>query len=203
MSSVLIVIVILLGLIIALLAVPIDLAFSIDRTNKVQGYIKVRWLFGLTRFTINIPDETKTKILKAKRKALPEYKTEKPKEKSAPGNLIAVLKQSAFRQRVYRFIKDLLRAIHSHDLQLHLRVGLGDPADTGRLWIFLGPVSALLTNIHSANICIEPEFMDPVFEFQSNGEFRLMPLEFIVLTIAFIFSPPTIHAWRTLKQNNV
>ena len=203
MGSILVGILILIGLLIVLLAIPIDLAFRLDRTDKVQGYVNIHWLFGLVRFSVNIPDETKPKKSKANQKSTPRKKPEKPKERSGSPNLIAVLKQSAFRQRLYRFLKDLMHATHSHELHLYFRIGLGDPADTGRLWIFLGPVAAMVTNIRSAVVCIEPEFMDPVFEFQGKGQFRLMPLEFIVLTIGFVISPPTLRAWRTLNQNNV
>ena len=199
MESILIIIVVLLGRLIVLLEIPIDLAFGVDRVNNIQGQVNIHWLFGLVRFSINIPDKTKSKKPKSRHKPAAVKKPRNSKESSRSTELIRVLKQSEFRQRLYQFVKDLLHATHSRDLRFHVRIGLGDPADTGRLWIFLGPVAAMAANIRSASIRIEPEFMDPVFELHSKGEFRLMPLEFIVLTLRFILSPAALRAWRTLN----
>lgn len=80
-----------------------------------------------------------------------------------------------------------------------MRLGLGDPADTGRLWAMVGPLSALVQNLRNAEVRIEPEFADPVFEFESHGRVLLIPIQFIFVIIAFALSPPSIRAWRTLK----
>ena len=47
--------------------------------------------------------------------------------------MLAVVRQSGFRRRLYRLVKDLVRAAHLQRLRLRIRLGLGDPADTGRL----------------------------------------------------------------------
>ncbi len=80
-----------------------------------------------------------------------------------------------------------------------MRLGLGDPADTGRLWAFLGPLNAAAQNLRNAEVRIEPEFVDPTFEFEINGRVRLVPLQFLALATAFALSPPSIRAWRTLR----
>jgi len=203
MSYVLFGFTILLILLIVLLAIPVELSFRINRVNRIQGSMNIRWLFGLARFSVNIPDTNKPEKTPSRRNALITKKpTQQQKHQvhSGPAKVIHVLKQSAFRRRFYRFINDLLRTTHSHDLYFRLRIGLGDPADTGRLWILLGPIAVMAANIPSAMIRIDPEFMDQVFEFQSRGEFHLMPLEFIGLIIGFILSPPTLRAWRTLRH---
>jgi hypothetical protein len=43
--------------------------------------------------------------------------------------------------------------------------------------------------------------MDPVLEVESHGEFRLIPLHFIALATAFVVSPETLCAWRTLRRS--
>jgi hypothetical protein len=64
-------------------------------------------------------------------------------------------------------------------------------------------VAALATSIPGAEVRIKPEFMDPVFEFQSHGQFRLIPLQFLALVIGFALSPSSVRAWRSLRQRKV
>lgn len=114
--------------------------------------------------------------------------------------IITLFKQSIFRRHIINFIKQLLRASHAKGLYLRLRIGLGVPADTGILWAAMGPLSGLLKNLHGATIELEPEFIDPVLDIEGQGQFHLIPLQFIALAITFILSPTTIRAWNTVRQ---
>jgi len=172
-------------------------AFRIDHIKEIKGQVSFQWLFGMVRFRIGIPAAK----AEPQRKRKPTKKTRKRKPGSNARGVFALLKQSAFRRRAIRFIKDVLRATHARDLYLCLRIGLGDPADTGRLWAFLGPIAGIATNLRSAEVRIEPEFMDPVLEVESHGEFRLIPLQFIALATAFVVSPVILSALLTLRQS--
>jgi hypothetical protein len=196
---VLLIIAILLVLLLVLLTVPISVAFRLDRIKEINGHVIFYWLFGLVRFRIGIPGAVKAVSRHNKK---PRKKTKKRKQGANVRVVIALLKQSTFRRRAIRFIKGLLCAAHARDLYLRLRIGLGDPADTGRLWGFLGPVAGIATNLRSAEVHIEPEFMAPALEFESHGKFRLIPLQFIALATAFMVSPATLQAWRTLRRSN-
>lgn len=188
-----------LGLIVVLLAIPVELSFKITHVNRVEGCINIRWLFGLVRFRADIPGTYRAEKTPPRRSSKKRTKGPRtPGKRKAPSNLLPALRQAAFRRRVYRLAKDLLRAAHARNLLFHLRIGLGDPADTGRLWIIIGPIAAFAANIRDTIISIEPEFTDTVFELKSHGEFRLMPLHFIGLLLAFILSPPALRAWRTI-----
>jgi len=190
----------LLGLVLLLLAVPVDVEFRLEGIEPFTGEVGVRWLFGLVRFRIPVPRVGKpTPRPEAKRKAA--RVRARPKARGRHRNVLAALRQAAFRRRVYRLVRDLVRAVHVHRLRLLMRLGLGDPADTGRLWAVVGPLNAV-AQLRNAELRIEPEFMDPVLEFQADGRLRLVPLRFLILAIAFALSPPTIRAWRTLKGNH-
>lgn len=192
---------ILLALVIALLTVPLTVVFSIYRLENMEGYVRFHWLFGLVRFQVRIPQAAK---VEPRPKLMPKKKPESPRRirKGNTGAIVSLLKQSAFRWRVYKFVRDMLRAIHAQNLFIRLRIGLSDPADTGYLWAVIGPISGMVQNIQSAEILIEPEFMDPVFEVESHGQFRLVPIQFIVLMAVFTLSPTMLRAWRTLRQEN-
>ena len=195
----LLIIAILLVLLLVLLIVPISVAFRIDRIEEIKGHVIFHWLFGLVRFRIGIPGAVKA-VPCHKRK--PRGKSKMRKQGGNVRVVIALLKQSAFRGRAIRFIKGFLCATRARDLYLRLRIGLGDPADTGRLWGFLGPIAGITANIRSAEVRIEPEFMAPALEVESHGEFRFIPLQFIALATAFMVSPATLQAWRTLRRSN-
>jgi Protein of unknown function (DUF2953) len=190
----------LLGLVVLLLAVPIDVAFGFERVESFTGRITVLWLFGLVRFRIPIPGAAKPPRPEAEPQIPPERA--KPRARGRRANVLAVLRQAAFRRRVYRFAKDLVRAAHARELYLRIRLGLGDPADTGRLWAFVGPLNALAQNLRNAEVRVEPEFVDPVFKFETHGRFLLVPLQFAALAIAFALSPPSLRAWYTLRRSN-
>jgi hypothetical protein len=85
------------------------------------------------------------------------------------------------------------RAIHKKNVRLLVRLGLGDPADTGQLWAIFGPLSAMLASLRDIRIAIEPDFLDTTFEVDSSGTIRLIPLQFAILALGLLFSPPM---WR-------
>jgi hypothetical protein len=188
------------GLVLILLAVPVDVEFRLEGIEPFAGEVGVRWLFGLVRFRIPVPRA-------GKRAPRPEARPKaararaRPKTRGLHRNVLAALWQAAFRRRVYRLVGDLVRAVHLHRLRLLMRLGLGDPADTGRLWAIVGPLNAV-AQLRNSELRIEPEFVDPVLEFQADGRLLLVPLRFLILAIAFALSPPAIRAWRTLKGNH-
>lgn len=186
------------ALLLILLAIPIAIAFDIERSNliggRASGHIRFRWLFGLVRFRVELPVEEKE-----------EKKPKKKKKKKAKAGgargFLTVVKNSAFRKRTIRFFKDVLRATHANDLVLRLRIGTGDPADTGQLWALMGPIAGLVDNIRFAEFRIEPEWMDPVFAIESRGQFRFIPLQLFGLATAFAVSPATIRAWSAAHRS--
>lgn len=114
--------------------------------------------------------------------------------------MLSLIREPAFRRRIHKFIRDVFRATHARDLFLRLRIGIGDPADTGRLWALVGPIAGMALNIASAEVQIVPEFMDPVFEVESRGRVRLVPIQFVAMSVAFLLSPVMLRAWWRLKR---
>ena len=196
----------LLALLMLLLAIPILLTFRFENAgmegkDAFKGQVTMRWLFGLVRIRIPVPGDTRPHHSGTKIQA-----TKKRRKFRAPGaasNIIAVLRQVEFRQRIYRLVKDLIRAAGLRQLRLRIRLGLGDPSDTGFLWAFVGPLNALVQNLRNADVRIEPDFMDAVFEFHAHGQARVLPLQLVAIAIGFALSPASIRAWRTLKGNRV
>lgn len=181
-------------LLIVLLAIPITLTFQVSLRQAFQGHIKLQWLFGLVRVRLPL-FQSKGLSLEGKELKQKISRFERPPRKKK--DFFAVIRQKAFRRRINRFIRDFWRAVHKRNVSLRIRIGLGDPADTGQLWAIAGPVAGMLANVQEASIEIEPEFFDTTFELDGSGNIRLIPLQIIYLTVGLLLSPPV---WQGLKQ---
>ncbi len=106
----------------------------------------------------------------------------------------ALLRNADLRRRLVKLVRGLLRAIKIKTLDLHLRLGLDDPADTGRLWGILGPLNSQLAGIRTANIRIEPDFAAEVFSLHSQGRITVVPLRVLSISLFFLLSPQMIRA---------
>ena len=179
---------------IALLAIPVTLSYQVSWQRAFQGKVKLQWAFGLVR--IDLPAfQSKTASPQGEEPTQTIHRKRHPSRKRS--NPLAVIRQKAFRRRIIRFIHDLWHAVHKRDVSLRIRIGLGDPADTGQLWAIVGPVAGILANVQQASIEIEPEFFDTIFELDSSGNIRLIPLQMIYLTLALLLSP---SVWQGIKQ---
>lgn len=184
-------------LLIALLAVPVTLKFQMSWRQALQGDIRLLWLFGLVRLRLAIP-HLKLPSQEAKKATRKISRIERSPRKSK--NQFAVIWQRPFRQRMLRFIRDFWHAVHKRDVNLRIRIGLGDPADTGQLWAVVGPAAGMLSNVQEASIEIAPEFFDTTFELDSSGNIRFIPLQMIYLAAALIFSPAVWHGIRQMRK---
>jgi hypothetical protein len=189
----------LLGSVLLLLAVPVNVDFRVEGVEPFGGHVGVRWLFGLVRIRIPFPG---ARAPRRRREADPAAARARGGSTAFDRgrDVLASLRQAGFRRRVYRLGGDLFRAIHVQRVRLLMRLGLGDPADTGLLWTVVGPVNAMARS-RDADIRIEPDFLEPVLEFQADGSFLVVPLRLVFLVVGFALSPPTLRAWHTLRRN--
>jgi len=182
-------------LLIALLAIPLTLTFQASWPQASQGFIMLHWAFGLVSVRMALPQSKapSTEGDELTRK-LERSQTLSGEKRNA---FIRILRQQSFRRRVIRFIRDFWHAIHKRDVILRLRIGLGDPADTGQLWSVVGPVAGILATIKEASLVIEPEFFDTTFELDGSGSIRFIPLHIIGLTVGILLSP---SVWQGIGQ---
>ena len=180
---------------VALLAVPVDVAIRLEGIEPFEGRLGVRWLFGLVRVRLRVP---RTRKPRARATSEPRRRAAW-KARVGPGRLLAVARQPAFRDRARRLVAGLVRAVRPRGLWLRVRLGLGDPADTGMLWAIVGPLEAVARGWRGADVRIDPEFLDAVLELRARGRVRLIPLQVLALGLRFALSPSSIRAWRTLR----
>jgi len=176
----------------ALLAVPVDLSYRLSVSAGVEGRLTIGWLFGLIRIPVRLGGKGAEKRAARHRK-----KPARKRKKARPGNARRLLTSAEFWQWFRHLLGRLLGNMHIYYLFLNVRLGLGDPADTGRLWALAGPMAAILASIPLADVRLEPNFMEAEFVLHSEGQLRIYPLGLIATLVATALSPTT---WRVFRQ---
>ena len=182
----------LLGLI-TLLSVPVDLAFRVQRQTSFRTDLTVRWMFGLVEFP-----------LKGRK---PRGKPAKPKAKKRSRaarllpRLLGALRSAKFRHRLLRFCRDIIAALRLRDCGLRLRLGFDDPADTGVVWAFVGPLVALFEAREAANVDVGADFGRETLEVDAGGKVRLIPAHLAWIFLVLALSPVTLRtAWTQFAR---
>lgn len=185
----------LLAFLIALLAIPVDVKFSVRLHERFRGRVMIAWMFGLVR--LPMPSETgkpapQDPSQKA-RKGKPLYKVSR--------NMLRMLRSEGFWPRLLRFASDILNVIQVRIFRLRVHLGLEDPADTGQIWAFVGPLTAMLAGARGADIDIEPDFERAFLSVDGNAELRVVPIRVLAVVIPFIGSPATLRAaWAVIAS---
>ena len=186
-------------LLIALLAIPITLTFQASWPQAFQDYIKLQWLFGLVSVQFpSFQSDAPSNSMESEELTQKIERLEHSPRKNQ--NIFALIRQKSFRRRIIRFVSDFWYAVDKKDVILRMRIGLGDPADTGQLWSIVGPVAGMLANIKEASFEIEPEFFDTTFELNGSGNIRFIPLQIIYLTIGMLLSPSVRQGIKQMRK---
>jgi hypothetical protein len=177
---------------VALLAVPLEWTFKVqlDETHRA-GDSHIRWLFGLVHVRTNAKADNEDSER--------PKKTKKGRGKRNRRKVGAALSVDGFVSRLLTLARRLLAAIHIQQLNVQARLGLGDAADTGRLWGVIGPLSALLSLPGATRIYIEPDFFEEVLELESDGRIQVVPLQLVALVLGFLLSRNTVRAFRAMR----
>ncbi len=181
-------------LIVFALSIPLDLELYLDVSGRPILKMRLAWLFGLVRKEI------------AKKEKKPEDKEKASKAKRKPGKkrpgartILEILRVRGLLRQIRILLKDIVRLPRIRDLGADLRVGLGDPADTGLLFALVGPVTSYLGSSFPDEIKVQPSFADEaVLEGSLHGVLRLRPILIVVPLLRFIFSVPAVRVAKIL-----
>lgn len=177
-------------LFVLLLAVPVDLAFSVERDGNFRLRMRVGWMFGLIG-----------KDIGGRKKKRREEGVEKEKPKKRRGSvkaLLAALTTEGFPQKLFSFVRDILRLSKIRQLRMNFRIGLGDPAETGMLFAVLAPAMVVIRSFSSADIQLEPDFEQERLQGYCKGDIRAVPIKFVRPLIPFVFSTATMRAMKAM-----
>jgi hypothetical protein len=139
-----------------------------------------------------------------------------PADRPAPNRLtwtalrktIAVLRQGHGGAKIFRWFVRLLalstRIIRFDHLRLHARVGLEDPAVTGRLYgYFVAVNAALFGDRKNMDVRLDPRFMSNVLELEGSVGLKssiaavVTPLFVALITFPYV---TVFFVWRRLKK---
>ena len=181
---------------VALLAVPMTLRFQVSWRESLRDDVRLQWAFGLLRVRIPLSPAKKPAAEDEEDREESDGSARRPRKKR---NFFAAFRVAKFRQRLFRFLGDFWRAVQKNDLNFRLRLGLGDPAETGQLWAVVGPLAGMLAGVRNASIAIEPEFSDATFELDTSGSIRVVPLQMIYLILGLLLSPSVWQGMRRMR----
>ena len=182
------------ALIIFALSMPLDLRLHIDTYGRPRFRMRLSWLFGLVNKEITKKEEKpedKKKAVKLE---------QKPKEKRPGARIILeILRVKGLLRQIKILLKDILRLPRIRAIEADLKVGLGDPADTGLLFAFIGPAAPFLGSSFRNEIKVQPSFTDDaILEGSLCGALRLRPFQVITPLLRFVFSLPTLRVAKIL-----
>ncbi|AGA35317.1 hypothetical protein TVNIR_3689 [Thioalkalivibrio nitratireducens DSM 14787] len=194
-GAILAVVLVVAATVVGLLVIPVTFTFRVVWPETAGNELRLTWAFGLVNVRVPTGVGAPPAMTDAGAHARSVGRAAKRRRARTP-NLFAALRQKPFRQRVLRLAMDLWRAVDRRNLRLDLRIGTGDPAETGQLWAVVGPISGILQNIEGGRVRIVPEFVDAVFDFDGSGRLRVIPLQVLAIAAGLVFSPPI---WRGLR----
>jgi hypothetical protein len=185
--------------IVAVLAVPIVVRFDVAWDGALEQRFELSWAFGLVRTSAPQADD---RPLAASRSGRKSDKGLPARSRQKRAHVLTALRLKPFRRRVMRFIGSLWRAVRKESVRVTVRVGLGDPADTGRLWALVGPCAGLLQQIPDVAVSVVPDFDNVSFELDSSGTIRVVPLTILLLVAGLFVSPSVWHGVRVLRRGS-
>ena len=179
-------------LLIFVLCVPLDMVLHTDVYGKPKVRLRFSWLFGLVSKEIT---EKKEKPVEKRRAA----KGKKKRRWRDTGVIFRILRTRGVLRWLKELLKDVLSCFNFRDLVADFKIGLGDPADTGLLFAFLGPATVFLGSSHLHQIRFEPSFSDDaILQGYSHGTVRLRPIRLVPPFLKFAFSLTAIRVAKTL-----
>lgn len=182
------------------LVLPVELRFQVRGVDPVQSQVDVRALYGLwqRRIAAAAPRYDQARPLARS----PHATAVRSARRRADGldRLQALWRDAGLRRSVLNRLRAALESLQWRELRLHVRLGLDDPADTGRLWVLLGPLGAALASLRAADIAIEPDFVEPTLSFEARGHVVLVPLRVLaslaILAAIFGLAVARQRRWR-------
>lgn len=173
--------------IIGLLWAPVHLSLALERETRTDVHVGVEWLFLRLDRKIGAGGGP---ARKPREKAKKEKKPGKPhKGRRAWRTLRSVASVSGLTSWLGRFLRRMARAVRVQRLRADLRLGLDDPADTGRLFGFLVPLTLGLEGCRSWDVRLLPDFGGPVLAGRAEADMSLYPSRVAVGVLLLVFSP--------------
>jgi hypothetical protein len=181
--------------IVAALAIPVQVEFRAERVDRMRGSARLRWLFGL----VNVAFRSDHPRAAAATRAEATKATARPPRRA--GTVLTAVTTPGLVRRAARLTVDLFDQIHIRDFSLHARYGLEDPADTGQLCGALTPL-VVLAVVKGMDVRCTPDFAGASLAGTCSGAISVRPLSVAAVVVAFLCSPPVWRAARAWRRRS-
>jgi hypothetical protein len=168
-----------------LLAVPVDLVFSVEKGAALKARFRIGWMFGLVSKEIKGKEKPKKPKARKKRRGGVKY-------------VLAALKTEGFVGKAATFLKRTLRQIRMHELTVDFDVGLAEPADTGMLFAAVAPATVAARSFEPLDLRIRPDFAQQRLEGYARGDIRVIPIALLAVFMLFALSLTTLRAIKNM-----
>lgn len=169
--------------------VPFSVELWVRTAEGVGGAARIRWGgIALGRVPLRAPSA---------RVAPAEHAKKLRREKAPPSwdKTRALVFSEDFAGSLVRWFRRLLRQLRPRDVRVSLRLGLGDPGDTGQLWGALAALFSVMRDETSAEINAVPDFLEAAFDLDLHATIRIVPLFFFATLCGYFF---TRAPWRAV-----
>ena len=168
----------------ALLFVPVDVSLEMERKRALSVKLGFRWLF------IHLRRE----LTRTHTKARSERERPHRQRFAIPLRTFAeVGKVPGLWAAVRRLVVRLASSMRVLEVAGRMRLGTGDPADTGRLWALVGPVVLWCNHWSPFDVGVEPDFSNACLTGTLGGTVRVYPARFVYGIGSTVFSVTTIR----------
>ena len=183
----------LLALIILLLSVPIDLAFSLEVYGRPKFRARFSWLFGLLSRDIKGKKKKDAALKKAVKKKAGK------KKRGGGRKALRLLTTRGLIWRLKALILGILRRLEFRDFRMDFRGGLENPVDSAMVFSLIWPAYLFLGPAFGRHVNLQVSFEGVAFlEGYCQGAVRLRPIRLAPPLARFIFSVPTLRAIKRM-----
>jgi hypothetical protein len=174
---------------VALLCVPFSLQVSLGKGWRFEA--SPRW--GPFRLLSDAPSPPPRAVVRK------PPKRDQPRGRRSRGfrKLRALLLSPDFLPSLGRLGRRLVAHARPRHLRLRLKLGLGDPADTGRVWGALTPLFLSLLRLEADELRFEPDFIHRSFDVEGRAVVRVVPGVVLSLLVGYLLTPAP---WRALVR---
>ena len=187
----------LVGLAVFVLSVPLEAVLNLDTSRRPKLSMRLVWLFGLVSKELGGEKEEA-----AGKKVREKEQKKKGRRAVDPRTALKLLRARGLPGKVMRLVRGILGQLRIRELAANLRLGLGDPADTGLLFAVITPAIPFLNLTPRCQIRVQPCFHDElVFEGHIRGALSLQPVRLVRPLAGFVFSMPALRAMKVLVRS--
>ncbi|MCX9083292.1 MAG: DUF2953 domain-containing protein [Candidatus Methanoperedens sp.] len=205
------VIIILAFLSLVVLLSPVKICVNSAREREeIDGFFSLGWIIFLLRYTfknegaeilvlgrriVRLPKKEKSPGFNEKiKESRPRNKSDRmPQKMPHSGQILSLSRPTV------GLFKDILYSFKLKNLNVNIRFGLEDPADTGIMFGFLHSIIGIIRKSH--NIRWSVDFTKPVLEWDLKAEIAITPIQIVLPVTRFITNKQVLRSGLRIIRN--